>query len=371
MSMKEEYLQKGYVFHGYFPPELTSEEEYPDYIKIPTQIKADKINSIRNESTFTFAFMADTHFTPTHNHHIRLMRALSAYRDVADRVGVDRLIVAGDLGANGTREFALNSLKEFGKHLEGINFYPAVGNHDDNTIWQACIESPKSEHHLTNDEIYDTLFSHLPALNVRTGKEGRKTYYYFDDAICKVRYIVLDITDIPYVMEDGNLKYKSQHIYAYSQNQLDWLTKDALSFAEDGWSIVFITHNAATGNAAEDSYLGVLNDILGAYKNANSIKADFYDDEFRVSVDCDFSHLKRADIVGVFYGHYHSDIITKDKNGIVYIATSNATMYNHGDHIRKDGTFGEILFDVVTVDKSNRKIYLTRIGYGEDREVSY
>ena len=38
---------------------------------------------------------------------------------------------------------------------------------------------------------------------------------------------------------------------------------------------------------------------------------------------------------------------------------------------RVDGNKTEILFDIVTIDRDNKTIYLNRVGYGEDRVVKY
>lgn len=371
MYTKEDYIEKGYVFHGYFPPELSTNEEYPDYIKKPTEEKIKKIKSFENENSFSFAFMADTHFAPTHNHHIRLSRALNSYRQIKEKTSVLGLVLGGDLGANGEKKFAINAFEEFIRHFCDIDFFPLIGNHDDNSIWQACIKSEKSEHHLSNNELYELLFSSLEKRDVCFDKSGRKTYYYFDDCESKVRYIVLDISDIPIIMEDGNLKYKCQHTYAYSQKQIDWLVSDALNFNEDGWSVLFFTHNVALKGGEDAPHLEILNKILDVYKNGEDIDKCFDEGDFEINLNAEFSKYKRADIIAVFFGHYHRDIIEKSENGIIYISTSNASMYNHDDHIREDGTFGEILFDVVNIDKDKRIINLIRIGYGEDREVCY
>lgn len=376
MYTKEDYIEKGYVFHGYFPPELSTHKEYPDYIRKPIAEKIQTILQHQNANTFSFALMADLHYAPTYNHHIRLTRALNAYRDIRDTAGVDRLILAGDLGANGCKQFTTTSFNELTKHFQGIDYFPVLGNHDDNSLWQGYIDSSRSEDHFTHHELYDLLFSHLPDLQVKFNRFGTSTYYYFDDHASKVRYVILDISDIPYIMEDGNLKYKGQYTYAYSQEQIDWLIGEALHFEQRGWSVLVVTHNAVFKQSVDPSsddcsHLGVLNDILCAYKQGTCLCQTFDSDDFLIKIKADFSAVPRADIVGVFCGHYHRDIIEKDEAGICYIATANATMYNHGDHIRKDRTFGEILFDIVTVDKSNRTIHLTRIGYGEDRYVDY
>ena len=48
-------------------------------------------------------------------------------------------------------------------------------------------------------------------------------------------------------------------------------------------------------------------------------------------------------------------------------------MYDKGtkNRVRRDGDETEILFDVLTVDKEKRMIYVVRVGSGENRVVKY
>ena len=110
---------------------------------------------------------------------------------------------------------------------------------------------------------------------------------------------------------------------------------------------------------------------MNAYKEKKSLKKSFYDGDFRLEVDADFTDNKSSDVTAVILGHHHDDFEVVDDNGIVYISTGNATMYNNAKHQRHDGSKDEILFDVMTVDKRTRTIHITRVGYGEDRIVRY
>lgn len=38
---------------------------------------------------------------------------------------------------------------------------------------------------------------------------------------------------------------------------------------------------------------------------------------------------------------------------------------------RRDGDKTELLYDIVTIDKKKRRIFITRVGAGKDREISY
>lgn len=373
MPTAAEFREKGYVHVGYFPPELSSSDEYPDYIKEEVEDSIKKILSYQNTDSVTFAFMTDLHYAPTYNHHIRLTRTLNAYKAIDSAVTIDKLILGGDLGANGEKAFAAKAFYDFRMHFYGLDYYPVLGNHDDNTIWDQCTESETTTNYFTHDELYSMLFNHLTKSGVEFDKNNRAPYYYCDDKYSKTRYIFLDTTDVPYIIENGKLKYGAQHIYAISQKQTDWLCNEALRFSEDGWSVIVSTHTAETPTVSqpdEINTLGAIRAILRAYKTGKNIHESFGDGDFKLDVNADFSNYTRGDFIAVLVGHFHADKIDYE-DGLPYIFTSNATMYCHGDHIRKDGDKSEILFDVMTVDKRTRKIYITRVGYGEDRIATY
>ena len=103
-------------------------------------------------------------------------------------------------------------------------------------------------------------------------------------------------------------------------------------------------------------------------KNGEKINKTYGEGDFEVKVDADFTSSDRGNIIAYFAGHYHADIIQHSEAGIPYIYVSNFIMYN--TH-RVDGNKSEILFDIVTIDRDNKIIYLNRVGYGEDRVVKY
>jgi hypothetical protein len=158
-----------------------------------------------------------------------------------------------------------------------------------------------------------------------------------------------------------------------SQKQIDWLVNKALK-VEKGTDIVVVGHTAVfpddldKATDADDNRIRYINDILDAYKNGEKINKTYGEGDFEVKVDADFTSSDRGNIIAYFAGHYHADIIQHSKAGIPYIYVSNFIMYN--TH-RVDGNKSEILFDIVTIDRDNKTIYLNRVGYGEDRVVKY
>lgn len=367
---------------GYVSPELSSESTYPDYIKDEVEQSVKSILSYQSDDTVTFGFMTDLHYATTHNHCIRMKRMLNAYREIKKQTHSSMLLLGGDLTNEGCKEYKAECFRELRKHFEGIDYLPANGNHDDGSIWDiSYINAEKSTNHLIQSERYDLFYNHLPSLGAELDNDNPALYYMYNDTASKTRYISLDSEDVPYIMDNGKLRYSAQWIFAMSQKQIDWLINKALKFDEEGWSIVFFMHSmnppkevaAALARAKEKWYLEYVNDIADAYTKGEHINAEYYDSDFKISVNADFTNGIKADIIGFFIGDFHRDMIDYTNAGIPKIFTGNSVTYRGGADKpeRNDGDKSEMLFDVITVNKKDRKIHITRVGCGDDREAEY
>ncbi len=371
---KEDFIEAGYVNFGYFSPELSSKDTYPEYIKENVKDAVKKIKSYENENSFSFGFMTDIHYSDTENHNIRTKRLLNAYNEIKQSVDLRLLALGGDYVNDGKKEYKVNNYIKLNEFLKSENFFPVNGNHDDNSIWDWCIENEKSENHLSAKEIFDLFYSHLEIKGVTFG-DCFGLYYFFDDKKNKVRYIFLDTCDIPYsVNKNGKFNYAKQSTFALSQNQIDWLINKALKFSEDNWSIIFVSHVfesfSEKSKTHETRKLDVLADIIDAYKNGENLNKTYYENEFSVKCNAEFSRYKRAEIVAYFCGHRHSDFEECTKSGVPVIYTDCTCFYEYKTP-RSDGDKSELLFDIVTIQKDTKTIYTTRIGSGKDRVIKY
>lgn len=91
-----------------------------------------------------------------------------------------------------------------------------------------------------------------------------------------------------------------------------------------------------------------------------------------VSVDCDFSQAK-GNLIGYFSGHIHADVVNTAFGFNVISTRCDAAEENDAElkAERDKGTVKEQSFDVFTVDKAKGTIYATKIGAGDDREISF
>jgi len=375
-----EYVVSRMDHEGYVEPPVTSSDTYPDYIAQEVQKTVEAVQAHQNANTFTFGFITDTHYAvrlkPTHQ--IRARRYLNAFREIAKRAHVEFLAMGGDHVNDGDKQYKSDCFRGLRAELDGIRYFPANGNHDDNSIWDDnFIPADVATQHLTREERYVLFYNHVPSQGGKINRKAPGLYYYVDNADVKVRSIFLDTGDIPYIFDNGKLRYLHQGTYAFSQEQLDWLTDTALKFDEPGWTVVLFGHVPPVLRGVNDdediSHLNILQDILKAYKEGGSCSVEKgAGSDFHQKVEADFSGYHRAEIACMMLGHMHTDH-TVVHNGIRYIETGCGIMYTGSKHNlpRKDGTASEILFDIVTIDPVKRTIHLARAGAGEDREFTY
>lgn len=228
-------------------------------------------------------------------------------------------------------------------YIPNGRFCRAVGNHDG--FWN----DGTNKYYYNRDQVYDLfLREESIAQNKHFGGEG--TYYYIDDIASKVRWIVLDTNNAP--VDDA---------------QIAWVQNTALSFAESGWAVVFISHQP------------ISNHYHSGITNAAAV----------VSAVVSAANTNNVPIIGWFSGHVHRDIITTKRltggNGsnagteagdlgfTQVIITSDHTGIAYDDAtkhtIANDDQSHAI--DFVTINKTTRKVNLTRLGIGEDRSYSY
>ena len=382
MTRQEHFMTTQYDDGGFSCPELTSDDTYPPYIRDEVENCVRRIQQHQKPGCATFGFLTDIHFALTHNHEIRFSRIFNAYREIARRAYVSRLLMGGDNTNDGCKTYKMDCYRKLRSMLDGINYCPANGNHDTNDIWDSVfIRKPVSQNHLTTLEQYNLFYNHLPYSGAEFDPENPALYYLINDEHTKTRYICLDIYDDPDILdENGKLIFNKQIHQNLSQKQLDWLVNKALKFDEPGWNIVLYAHTTYEPDMVKQNITHpfyketrCLYELLEAYNKGENYSFNGDTEYLEKHIDAKFSQYTRADIAAFFLGHHHKDFVQTSESGIKYIGTALGVMFDKPPiSVRRyDGTASEMLFDIVTIDKFDRKIYITRVGAGEDRVVEY
>lgn len=337
------------------------------------QSVADKVQSL---SGFSFTFMTDTHIdgralygNPSLNH-------LSNATRLSNLVPLKAVVHGGDLmDGVGVKSKSLNYISQAVSTLVKESEVPVLmtqGNHDDNSPYLMQAENTP-EQYITAEEWYWTVTRNLEGYNiVQNQNDLDGNYFYLDFESDKIRMLVVNTNDLPYVLEDGTVKYLATNgDFAISDAQLDWIAAEALDFSEkeEGWGLVVISHVPlhypdVTG-AQNCRNAQILTDMLEAFQSGENYAPDSWDGDFAQSVSVDFSAQGPQEVIACIAGHNHRDLSRKI-NGIWYITTA-ASLANQ----RAYGTEEEDAFDVFTIDRNEKRIYATRFGAGEDRVFSF
>ncbi len=385
----------------------------------------NKINSIVDPH---FVFCTDYH-APSNTLKSNL---LAKY--VMFKTGVSYYVGGSDiLNVNQTTEEAEMVLKTVANDYDdafGDRFVYLFGNHDNNTcqknntsvtsepidrivpfksISSTLLKNPKYAYDSYNwiDKIKGTPTEQ----EVEELKSYTNLHYYIDDENKKTRYIILN-TGVP---ENGVVKtYVGISGLAEIYLQLDWLY-DTLKTTPNGYNVFVFAHQVIgeANNAFDvlpsrpsmnpcENIMTMLigfknkyaNTVCRQYNGTFSLLETIYAKGNHVY---DFSMVGDIGAVALFSGHWHMDKIvyatdiastsgtsltnlSYDNNyseksvPIVFTLCDAIEPYNPSGvtpvEMERD-TFTENAFDVVSIDKENRKVKMVRIGAGIDRECFY
>ena len=280
-----------------------------------------------SDKTESFLFFTDPHLLQKKDYTAeRLNTYMGTIKNYFEATPLDFVICGGDWIGNGdTNEEALNKFGVVDSTMRALfheKYYLVIGNHEYNYLSGPSEVKPPSEW-LSHEQIRSALL-----------KEREHTYYFFDGR--NTRFYVLDTETGIYTNMD-----------AYRWAQIDWLANDLIQTDSPFSAVVlhmcFSEYNTSPNNiltqAAETFKL------IKAYNAKSSIKMN--------GKAYDFSSTT-GKIKFVLTGHLHKDLDTTIDNTPVI----STTWFRDGD---------TPTFDLVYVDYDNNKIYLIRVGTGENR----
>lgn len=277
----------------------------------------------------SFVFFTDYHYESNAGN------SLGAIQRVVNGTSIDKVFYGGDtFNGNASKAVVLGYLREFDKELNGLHYFGARGNHDDNTTDGGSVSVS-----LTDNQIYN----YLVKKNENMVVNGEVLFYYVDNASAKIRYIVLNTG-----LAGTNTTISAENI--------QWM-QDKITELTSGWHVLVITHGlfkfvASPGTVSTDpGYWNFGQQIIDALN-------EIYD-------------TANAVIIGVLCGHGHYDYYKTEAKGYLCIATTCDTRQEQGGLDRTLGTVNEQAFDVVTIDKTNRTLTTIRVGAGNNRMLTY
>ena len=389
---------------GFFAERITASYEdillhnvNPDYVRDVDNVISEIVND--NPSDFTAIIGTDMHI-PTPTPYSVDRPILNVINRVQSRIQADALLNLGDnvnMGKENTNEAYYSSQQATGDIDDHNNAYFVVGNHDYNNISGVDVYRQKKEWIVPDEAIY-RMYGKLHENDVVWGSRD-KVYYYKDFEEKKIRMIVLNTLDKPNdtVTIDG-VEYEK---YPWlpnivSADQVDWFIDEALDFSDKSdkasWSVLVLSHVTPAPNVEWNSAsLGDLQNsnpqgaqiikIAEAFATGTSKALSYTDTLYGGSAtlnrNADFTAQGAIPIIGWLSGHCHIDTKTTI-NGITYVTTvcgypdaSIGQSSSMSGMEMVDGTYSAFGVDVLSLDKTTRKVKLHRIGIGNDREWTY
>lgn len=256
----------------------------------------------------------------------------------------------------------------------------ALGNHDGATGIVQDDHGNKLHYRiqLTNEGRSKVFFDWQRQTNPNKKFDSDGTYYYLDDPTTKTRYIIMNPfwnkwEGENYGYEYGyvtDIEHSFFHKPLFGQQQLLWFANEALNMPQ-GYAAVVVAHHVH-----ETKDFEIFKGIVDAYSNHTSYEGSYIGAGVwqSSSVCVDYNNVN-GEILAVFQGHNHKDVQYDYFENIPCINITTAGAYwdvkdEDAEHRVKD-TATEFAVDVVTIDRTARKIYLTRLGVGDDRVISY
>lgn len=342
------------------------------YLIIESQKSKNSIQSILTDTTVSFAFITDLHYKDAYP----IDNTLATLANLSSLVDISFVVLGGDNIQERVKTTRVTNGAQLRSKFEGLTYFPVLGNHDDNSIYDVSyLHAVTSTNYLDGDELYAEMFDHVGALGAIEDVDNKKSYYYYDDMVSKIRFIFVNSIDIPYILDDGLLRYNGQWNYGFSNAQLNFIANALL--LDTGWAALLIGHippviNDFRTTEQEMANRQVLIDIMKAYKSGTPYTSTPTEGDFAQSVTIDYTEQGAGELIGFLCGHIHRDAMY-EFDGIKYYFSANAQfqqIYPMAPE-RVADTASEILFDVVTIDRSEREIYFTRVGAGKDRQYTY
>ena len=264
-------------------------------------------------------------------------------------------------------------------------FLTVIGNHDAGFFTNNPSTAP------TQQQIFNKFIS--PNLTI-AGLSGVTTNYYYKDFVTtyqKVRVIVLNMFDVPDTIgSDGNFVVKRGFEYL-SQTQINWLCNTLLSTPSD-YTVVICSHEAPYSstqdmsikfNVADGNWYNVgqqqgtiLSDIVNAWKNGTTLSETYTASTTglnAITVSADFTSRGIGKFACYLVGHSHMDMVgyisghTDQK--VICLATMEGDAAIYGSEnplVRVPNTKSHDLLTAVSIDTSEQKIFLVRIGANMD-----
>lgn len=341
---------------------------------------AKEVMAEQTPETFSMLYATDTHYIRKYAPNVPAYYKVKEMVDFSGYAGIDLLAITGDLvDGNTTISRQYRDLYDFVslvRNSKTTSVLLSKGNHDD-CSWYAYQHQLDSSNWISDEQWYTHVINPLRVQYpiVLDPENIAGGYYYIDYPLHKIRVININTNDIMNVPNADDILDDRENCGQWCQGlrekQLKWL-KNALTFEEEGWSVMLMSHNflisygdeyeVHNGQAAWDMLVAFKNKQKGCIKNDEK----YYEADF----EYDFTDNKSCDVLPYIFGHCHKDnVLTFD--GITAVSSQHIIGQTTRDF---DTPLSEITggWECMLLDKSKRVLKIKRFGIPEaNRTVNY
>ena len=326
---------------------------YDEYIIRKEKEIIDLMNGY-GQNGDSFVFITDTHWESNRGY------SPSLIKHILENTGITKVFHGGDI-IHGSYQDNTSYALDFMNKMSFTTLFPVFGNHEqfikvennlDGTIYPT-----------SNNEIYSIFFKHLE----NTVDIGGRFYYYLDNESQKIRYFFMD----SHWPEEPDIR----GMYLNYSEQLSWLEQKCSEIGHE-WSIVVLQHIVFSGTVFSDE------SEPNEEPKVESVGKSVLGKQLISKLDELYDIPNMPQIIAVISGHTHYTYHEYSKKGYPIIASTDDGTWGYkkidGKWVdvnfsiyRPDDSVNAQSFDVYTIDKANKTIHATRIGYGKNRRFTF
>lgn len=293
---------------------------------------------VQGSKVFSFGVITDVHFS-----NLNQYRIYSLFKKLSEEIRLNHILNLGDFVFDVYTESELTAYAKSVYELRD-KFLHVIGNHDVAGIRDNL--DGLMYHYLLSNFNQDIVLD--------KGKEN-DCYYYVDDKLNEVRYIVLN-------------SHASPYSFAILRDQVKWLVDVALT-APEGYGYIVANHEPLK-DGMTDNLVWNRTAILEVLDSINTKTAASITTEDGDTLNVDYTGSTNY-VIAHIAGHVHKDMNEKF-NTVNCITTVNYSATNiPGAPVKVPGTSDEMALDIFNVNKEARTITILRLGVGSDRTISY
>lgn len=348
-------------------------QEIPAYVHEEAEKTSEKVLGHRNGKSLVFLAMSDMHIPLNANTYTSVKHAGMGAKLIRDITEIDCAAILGDYlrgASDSTAAEGKSAYKYAHQHLANACYgIPSIwlqGNHD------MQLQSADGANRFTPIQ-----------MQAYIGGQNRKAitpdglYGYVDFEQQKIRMVFLNTSDS-----------NTSKVYI-SPEQAKYIADTALNLSDKPdfaqWGVIVVSHVPLTYSAHADLY--AVKTMCEAFAAGSSGNVTVN------GTQIDYNFAEHGELIAFFHGHTHN-FLHKQYNGFWHIGVPNVcagreneyASYTDGyktwgefeengttpkNYSKKAGSGTDTSFNVITIDRANKKIYCDNYGAGYDREISY